>query len=783
MIRVILLLIVILNMTLTLLGSIYVMIIAVGEYKYGLTPLPKVLDEAEKLERFFKDFVLSEEDLILLKNPSAGDIKSKIVDFLRGKKETDFLILFYSGHGVYKGGKIYLAGRDTDPKLSEEISMVDLLKFLREGIDDRKVRMLVILDTCLESTKSLESVKVERESEDMKFLVERGVNFLFSTRIGEEALEKSGFVEYLMKSFEGIADFDEDKWVELKEIWQYVQTMISVINYSYHSFFIGDPQFRIIKVGLGTLIVKAVNELAKTGEIFINGEKVGDLSTGKFERKLPVGMYKLVVKGDQIEEYVMDINMKPYDIWRVNILANQEPEYEGDEDFKVFEGFGELEIKIDTKDEKLKELARRCEIFLNGKKVGDLSKGEFKRKLPVGRYRLEIKGEGLESLEEDIKIERESIWSFSLKPVIKSYLIEIESEPSEAEVYIDGEFRGYTPLKVKLKWGESYDIVVEKKGYNEWRKENFIPSDKVKKLVVPLLKNKPPFRPVKISPSGMVSASGPVILEWKAYDEDDDSLRYDLYFGLSDPPPICRRGLSRARYEVDVMPGKEYYWRVVVKDGHGNETQGPVWSFKTKSICTLTIVSQPIGNIPIKINGEEVFAPFKGSFEVGEEIEIEIPDVISSGDIRYKFNSWSDGDNKIKRKIVLSEDEVLKANYLRLYFINIKVEGQGLVKVETESREVVRSSKVWVKKGDNVTLKAFPGSGWIFVKWIIIKGGKTKGIITSSVVNLQGIDSDLEILALFKQEVYPRSPKPSKPSQPPSEPPEPPSPQPPEPPQ
>ena len=91
--------------------------------------------------------------------------------------------------------------------------------------------------------------------------------------------------------------------------------------------------------------------------------------------------------------------------------------------------------------------------------------------------------------------------------------------------------------------------------------------------------------------------------------------------------------------------------------------------------------------------------------KLGEEIEIEIPDVISSGDIRYKFNSWSDGDNKIKRKIVLSEDEVLKANYLRLYFINIKVEGQGLVKVETESREVVRS-KVWVKKGDNVTLKA-----------------------------------------------------------------------------
>ena len=489
MIRVILLLIAILNMTLTLLGSIYVMIIAVGEYKYGLTPLPKVLDEAEKLERFFKDFVLSEEDLILLKNPSAGDIKSKIVDFLRGKEETDFLILFYSGHGVYKGGKIYLAGRDTDPKLSEEISMVDLLKFLREGIDGRKERMLVILDTCLESTKSLESVKVERESEGMKFLVERGVNFLFSTRIGEEALEKSGFVEYLMKGFE--EDTNNDGYVTLEEMCKYIFTHM----------------------------------LSHT---------------------------------------------------------NQKPWCEGDEDFKVFEGFGELEIEIDTKDEKLNELARRCEIFLNGKKVGDLSKGEFKRKLPVGRYELEIKGEGLESLEKDIEIERESTWSFSFKPMIKSYLVEIESEPSEAEVYIDGEFRGHTSLKVELKWGESYDIVVKKRGYNEWRKEDFIPSDKNKKLRVILQENKPPDKPVKISPSGVVSASGPVILEWEAYDEDDDSLRYDLYFGLSDPPPICRRGLSRARYEVDVMPGKEYYWRVVVKDGHDNETQGLVWSFKTR---------------------------------------------------------------------------------------------------------------------------------------------------------------------------------------------------------
>lgn len=647
--KVILLVMIILSVALTLLGSTYVMIIAVGEYKDGkFYDLKTALQSGENVKKLFEDIVIGENKLLFLKNPTKNEIIVNIKNFLKGKKDTDLLILYYTGHGFLKGNKIYLTASDTFFSELEKTS-IDIASVLQQNISGN-LKMLVILDTCgdllREETKSaLKDVWISQKNKDIEELVKKGVNFLFSTDRNEKSIGDY-FTKYLIEGFKGKADKNGDRWIELKEIGDYVHDKV-VLNtgHKQHPYYRGDPQFKIMKVGLGTLIVRAVNELAKTGEIFINGEKIGDLSTGKFERKLPVGMYKLVVKSEQMEEYEKDIIITSSSICRENILARK----------------------------------RMCPLT-------------------------------------------------------------IESEPKDASVYIDNVYRGRTPLTVKLEYGKEYTIELRKKGYKP-DVVSLKASEETKMLSITLAESKPPSIPEKISPiSELISTKQPVILSWKAFDPEGEDLSYDLYFGSIPSPPLYKKNLKINNVVIsNLASGQTYYWKVVAKDSCGNETSSPVWSFKTKSICTLTIVSQPIGNIPIKINGEEVFTPFKGSFEVGEEIEVKAPDTVDFSNTKYIFNRWSDECDEVKRRIVLNKSKDLKINYLRLYFINVKVEGQGSVK----------PSKIWIREGSDLVIRAFPEDGWEFVKWKVIKNGKVEYFM-NPVMTVQNIDSPLEILAVFK---------------------------------
>lgn len=71
-------------------------------------------------------------------------------------------------------------------------------------------------------------------------------------------------------------------------------------------------------------------------------------------------------------------------------------------------------------------------------------------------------------------------------------------------------------------------------------------------------------------------------LKWEATDYDGDNLSYDVYFGTANPPTkkISEKNTTTT-LEVTLEPGKEYFWRVVVKDNNGSETIGQVWKFKT----------------------------------------------------------------------------------------------------------------------------------------------------------------------------------------------------------
>ncbi|MDK2887071.1 MAG: hypothetical protein PWP54_1651, partial [Thermosipho sp. (in: thermotogales)] len=83
--------------------------------------------------------------------------------------------------------------------------------------------------------------------------------------------------------------------------------------------------------------------------------------------------------------------------------------------------------------------------------------------------------------------------------------------------------------------------------------------------------------------NGATNVSTRPILKWKAIDRDGDKLIYDVYFGTNPnfKIPIVSN-FETAEFKPENLEFKTtYYWKIVVKDGKGGETEGPIWKFTT----------------------------------------------------------------------------------------------------------------------------------------------------------------------------------------------------------
>ena len=95
--------------------------------------------------------------------------------------------------------------------------------------------------------------------------------------------------------------------------------------------------------------------------------------------------------------------------------------------------------------------------------------------------------------------------------------------------------------------------------------------------------NEPPDAPSKPDPAdGAVEVPVITALLWNATDPEGDPLRYDVHLDTANPPIALAAGdIADGFLNVELKYGLEYYWRVVVRDDHENETLGPVWVFRT----------------------------------------------------------------------------------------------------------------------------------------------------------------------------------------------------------
>jgi len=99
-----------------------------------------------------------------------------------------------------------------------------------------------------------------------------------------------------------------------------------------------------------------------------------------------------------------------------------------------------------------------------------------------------------------------------------------------------------------------------------------------------ILQNNPPNQPSNPDPyNGEPGVDINVNLSWSCSDPDGDPLTYNVYFGMTTPPPLVVSNQPNTTYDPETMNyNKIYYWKIIAWDNHNANTSGPIWNFTTK---------------------------------------------------------------------------------------------------------------------------------------------------------------------------------------------------------
>ncbi len=97
------------------------------------------------------------------------------------------------------------------------------------------------------------------------------------------------------------------------------------------------------------------------------------------------------------------------------------------------------------------------------------------------------------------------------------------------------------------------------------------------------LANQPPNQPLAVSPaSGSIGVSRRPVIAWTGGDPDDSLVYFDLLLDAAAPPAVKIAGnltVTNWTPQVDLTPGKKYFWQVIARDAAGNTASSSVYSF------------------------------------------------------------------------------------------------------------------------------------------------------------------------------------------------------------
>jgi len=232
----------------------YLFAVGVGYYD-AVSPIPYALNDLELIQKVATCFMgVPKTNIVVLKNPTVGEIYSQLKRFVRNIKRPDSVVYFYySGHGVTdQDGNFYLLPKDAD------ISDQELLKFTAislAGLDSilsiANGKKVVILDACRVKVNWKPAILVKK-------IIAPNKAILFGTRAGQTSNKAKNadysaltYALYKMAS-EGLKnlDFSGDGYIEVKELLPSLKARVKEVSSDPNQIpdFMGDDRVPLFEV-------------------------------------------------------------------------------------------------------------------------------------------------------------------------------------------------------------------------------------------------------------------------------------------------------------------------------------------------------------------------------------------------------------------------------------------------------------------------------------------------------------------------------------------------------
>ncbi|ARV16595.1 hypothetical protein [Polaribacter sp. SA4-12] len=97
------------------------------------------------------------------------------------------------------------------------------------------------------------------------------------------------------------------------------------------------------------------------------------------------------------------------------------------------------------------------------------------------------------------------------------------------------------------------------------------------------IENYAPFPAELVSPIMGSTVEVSTSINWTGNDIDNDIEEYDVYLATTNPPTTLKESTTNTSMDnLSLEANQIYYWQVVTKDKHGNNSQSPVFEFRTK---------------------------------------------------------------------------------------------------------------------------------------------------------------------------------------------------------
>ncbi|RSM36991.1 caspase-related protein [Amycolatopsis balhimycina DSM 5908] len=213
------------------------MIVANGEYdNAGLQRLGSPAADADALAGVLADRTISDFDVRVVRNETAHVVEAEIEDLCAEGRPDDVLLLHFSCHGLKDdSGGLYFAARNTRPdRLRSTAVPAD---FVQQCIRQSRSRSIVLLLDCCYGGAFGQGVAV-RSSGDANVLdsfrggrgravitASNSIEYAFegAKLASDEPAQPSVFTSALVEGLRtGEADRDEDGWIALGELYEYL---------------------------------------------------------------------------------------------------------------------------------------------------------------------------------------------------------------------------------------------------------------------------------------------------------------------------------------------------------------------------------------------------------------------------------------------------------------------------------------------------------------------------------------------------------------------------------